>query len=169
MAANNNSKNKRLVLNDSLLEIIRDGDFRSQKNEEEVKEQEILKNKFEQLQQIRYQEQIVFNQKEEQVENQIRNIQQELKNLAGSVKNLDKNIDKAIEQIPAHPGTYHLNFLEKIKQAIILLKKHVEEASVWLEVFSQRTAKKRGYWGQFKKSGTQWSSSSERYVATSVG
>jgi vacuolar-type H+-ATPase subunit I/STV1 len=169
MAPNNNSKNKRATLNDSLLEIIREGGLRSQKNTEELEEQELFKKKFEQLQQVRYQEQVVFNQKEQQTQNQVKAIQQELKALAGSVKNLDKEVDKAVEQIPAHPGVYHLNFLEKLKQAVVLLKKHVEEASTWLELFNRKQAKKRGYWPQAQKLGTQFSQSSERYVATSVG
>lgn len=169
MVVNNNSKNKRTKLNNSLLEILREGGFPSQKNNEEANEQELYKEKFEQLQQVRYQEQIVFNQKEQQTQNQVKSIQQELKSLAGSVKNLDKEVDKAIEQIPVHPGVYHLNFLEKLKQAVILLKQHVEEASSWLELFNRKQAKKRGYWPQARKLGTQFSESSERYVATSTG
>ena len=169
MAPNNNSKNKRATLNDSLLEIIREGGLPSQKNTEEMEEQELFKKKFEQLQQVRYQEQIVFNQKEQQTQNQVKAIQQELKALAGSVKNLDKEVDKAVEQIPLHPGVYHLNFLEKLKQAVVLLKKRVEEASSWLELFNRKQAKKRGYWPQTRKLGTQFSESGERYVATSVG
>lgn len=169
MASNNNLKNKRATLNDSLLEILREGGLPSQKNNEETGKQELYREKFEQLQQIRSQEQIVFNQKEQQSQNQVKAIQQELKTLATSVKNLDKEVDKAIEQIPVHPGVYHLNFLERLKQAVALLRKRVEEASTWLELFNRKQAKKRGYWPQAQKLGTQFSQSSERYVATSVG
>jgi len=169
MAPNNNSKNKRATLNDSLLEIIREGGLPTQKNSEELEEQELFRKKFEQLQQVRYQEQVVFQQREQQTQNQVKAIQQELKSLANSVKNLDKEVDKTVEQIPAHPGVYHLNFLEKLKQAVVLLKQRVEEASSWLELFNRKQAKKRGYWPQVQKQGTQFSQSGERYVATSVG
>ena len=169
MAPNNNSKNKRATLNDSLLEIIREGGLPTQKNSEELEEQELFRKKFEQLQQVSHQEQVVFQQREQQTQNQVKAIQQELKSLANSVKNLDKEIDKAVEQIPVHPGVYHLNFLERLKQAIILLKQRVEEASSWLELFNRKQAKKRGYWPQVQKQGTQFSQSGERYVATSVG
>ncbi len=169
MAPKNNLKNKKATLNDSLLEILREGGFPSRKNQQEIEEQELYREKFEQLQQVRSQEQIVFNQKEQQNQDKIKTIHQELKALAASVKNLDKEVDKAIEQIPVHPGVYHLNFLEKLKQAVALLRKRVEEASTWLELFNRKQAKKRGYWPQAKKLGTQFSQSGERYVATSVG
>ena len=169
MAVNNAHKNKGSNFNDSLLEIIRDGDFRPQKNEKDIKGQELLEKKFEKLQQVRYQEQIIFNQKDQETQNQVKTIQQEIKALVKSVKNLDTEIDKTVEQIPVNPGVYHLNFLEKLKQAIILLRKHIEEASTWLEFFNHKQAKKRGYWSQAKKLGTQFSQSSERYVATSIG
>jgi hypothetical protein len=169
MAPNKNLKNKRATLNDSLLEILREGGFPSQKSQQEIEEQEAYREKFEQLQQVRSQEQIVFNQKEQQNQSKVKAIQQELKTLAASVKNLDKEVDKAVEQMPVHPGVYHLNFLEKLKQAIVLLRKRVEEASSWLELFNRKQAKKRGYWPQAQKLGTQFSQSGERYVATSVG
>ena len=166
MASPISPKTKGGAANDSLLEIIREWDGRSKNIPEEEK---LPQKKFERLQQVHYQEQVVFNQKNQETQAQIKAIQEELKGLAGSVKNLDKEIDKTIEQIPVKPGVYHINFLEKIKQAIILLKKRVEDASTWLEAFNQKSAKKHAYWGQFKKSGTQFSQSSERYVATSVG
>jgi len=166
MASPTGPKTKGGATNDSLLEIIREWDSRSKNIPEEEK---LLQKKFERLQQVHYQEQVVFNQKNQETQVQIKAIQEELKSLAGSMKNLDKEIDKAIDQIPVKPGVYHVNFLEKIKQAIILLKKRVEDASTWLEAFNQRAAKKRDYWPKAKTLGTQFSQSSERYVATSVG
>ncbi len=166
MASPISPKTKGGAVNDSLLEIIREWDGRSKNIPEEEK---LLQKKYERLQQVHYQERVVFNQKNQETQVQIKAIQEELKGLAGSVKNLDKEIDKTIEQIPVQPGVYHVNFLEKIKQAIILLKKRVEDASTWLEAFNQKSAKRHAYWGQFKKSGTQFSQSGERYVATSVG
>ena len=166
MASTTGPKSKGGAVNDNILEIIREWDGRSKNSQEEEK---TLQKRVERIQQVHYQEQVVFNQKNEQTQNQIKSIQEELKGLASSVKNLDKEIDKAIEQIPVKPGIYHVNFLEKVRQSIFLLKKRVEDASTWLEAFNQKSAKKHGYWNQFKKSGTQWSLSNERNVATSVG
>jgi predicted RNase H-like nuclease (RuvC/YqgF family) len=166
MASTIGPKSKGGAVNDNILEVLREWDGRSKNSQEEEK---TLQKRFERIQQVHYQEQVVFNQKNEQTQSQIKSIQEELKGLASSVKNLDKEIDKAIEQIPVKPGIYHVNFLEKVRQAIFLLKKRVEDASTWLEAFNQKSAKKHGYWNQFKKSGTQWSLSNERNVATSVG
>jgi len=165
MASNNIPKTKGGAVNDNLAEIIREWDGRSQNTSEE----RLLRQKFEGLQQTHYREQIIYNQKQQETQKEIKNIQGELKGLAGSIKNLDKEIDKAIEQIPVSPGVYHVNFLEKIRQAIVSLKKRVEEASTWLEVFNQKLAKKHGYRPLAQKLGTQYSQSGERYVATSVG
>ncbi|MCX6725825.1 MAG: DUF5660 domain-containing protein [Candidatus Shapirobacteria bacterium] len=165
MASNYDPKQQR-VTSDSLNEKFREGDF-SPKNTSE--EEKILQQKLEKFQQNRYQEQIVFNQENQTVQAKIKGIVQELKSLAQSIKKLDKEIDKAIETVPAQAGIYHLNFLEKIREALMLMKKNVENASSWLEVFNQKSAKKHGYWQQYKKSGTQWSLSNERNVATSVG
>lgn len=166
MASPISSKTKGGIANNNILEILREWDGRSKNIPEEEK---ILQKRYERLQQVHYQGEVIFSQKNQETQAQIKAIQEELRGLASSVKNLDKEIDKTIEQIPVQPGIYHVNFLEKIKQAIILLKKRVEDASTWLEAFNQKSAKRHGYWGQFKKSGTQFSQSSERYVATSVG
>lgn len=165
MASNYNPKQQG-VSNDSLNEKFREGDFRSKNASEEEK---ILQQKLEKSQQNRYQEQVVFNQENQTAQTKIKEIVQELKSLAKSIKNLDKEVDKAIETVPVQAGIYHLNFLEKIREALILMKKNVENTSSWLEVFNQKSAKKHGYWQQYKKSGTQWSLSNERNVATSVG
>jgi FtsZ-binding cell division protein ZapB len=165
MASNN--KPNQFGVYDSLIEKIREGDFRPKNNSEEEKKNQ---QKFERIQQNRYQGETIFHQKDEKTKIQIKNIQEELKSLVGSVKNLDKEIDKAIENIPMiNTGIYHLNFLDKIRQTILLLKKNVDNASNWLETCNQKAGKKQNYWQHYKKSGAQWSLSSERNVATSVG
>ena len=165
MASPTGPKTKGGAANDNLLEIIREWDGRPQNTSEE----KLVKQKFERLELTHHQEQIVYNQKQQETQTQIKNIQGELKGLASSIKNLDKEIDKAIEQIPVKPGIYHVNFLEKLRQALFLLRKRVDDASTWLEAFNQKSAKKHGYWHKTKSFGTQFSQSSERYVATSVG
>jgi len=167
MASNNHPKQRISNRSDSLTEKIRELDFRSNFGEEEEKSN--LKKHSERLWQNRYQEQVIFNQKNQESQNQIKNLQAEIKGLASSVKNLDQEIEKAVENIPEQAGIYHLNFLEKLKEAVVLLRKRVDEASSWLEVFNQKSAKKRGYWSGVKKSGTKFMFSADRQVATSVG
>jgi predicted RNase H-like nuclease (RuvC/YqgF family) len=167
MASNNYPKQRVNNRNDSLNEKIRELDFRSDFGQDEEKNN--LKKHSERIQQNRYQEQIIFNQKNQENQKQIKNLQSEIKKLASSVKNLDQEIEKAVENIPVEAGIYHLNFLEKLKEAIVILRKSVENASSWLEVFNQKSAKKHGYWAGVKKSGTKFMFSADRQVATSVG
>jgi predicted RNase H-like nuclease (RuvC/YqgF family) len=167
MASNNYPKQKGGVTSDTLVEKIREVDFRS--NFEGKEEKNNLEKKLERLQQNKYQEQIIFNQKNQETQSQIKNLQTEIKGLASSVKNLDKEIDKAVENMPQQAGVYHLNFLEKLKEAIVLLRKRVDEASTWLELFNQKSSKKHGYWAGVKKGGSKFLLSVDRQVATSVG
>ena len=168
MTTQADSKKKGGVVNDILLEILREGGSRQKKAEpEKTSQEELLRRQFEQLQVIHRQEHLIFTRKHQEEQLKIKTLQEELKELIESVKNLDNQIEKTVAQIPVEPGVYHLNFFEKLRQFIYLLRKRVEEANSWLEVFNKRTAK--GYWARFRKSGTQWSLSSERYVATSVG
>ena len=154
------------AFNQSILEIIRDeGDNHLDPLKENSKE---TQEKLEQLQFIKSQEKLIYTQKDQEEETKIKEILEEIKALKKGLKNLDKEIDKTIEQAPVAIGTYHINFFEKIKENLVLLRKKVEETSSWLEVFNKRTAKKN-YWSSFKKTGTQWSMSGERYITTSVG
>jgi hypothetical protein len=78
-------------------------------------------------------------------------------------------LSTAIEEEVTTPGTYHLNFFEKLKQFIILMRKQVQDSQSWLEMSYSRKKAQNGYWSGFKKSGTKFSLSSERYMATSSG
>jgi len=156
------------AVNKSNLEIIREGDFRPKNETTENENQENFKQQLERLQFNQSQERLVFQQKNFNEEQKVKDLINQIKQLSKSVKVLDNQIEKTIEQTPVNLGSYHLNFFQKIKEMLILAKKNVDQATVWLETFNKRKNKKN-YWSQFKKSGTQWSLSNERYVATSVG
>lgn len=118
---------------------------------------------------VRQEERLVFKQEEQKTRLQIKAIQEELKKLAESTKDLAKEVEIASKLEPVEPGVYHLNFFERLKQAIIIFRKNIEDSANWLTLFNQR-AKKRGYyWTQFKKSGTKFMLSAERYTATQAG
>lgn len=95
-------------------------------------------------------------------------VRRELKTLAASVKKLNSQIERAIEDIPAHPGVYHVNFLERLRGVIMTIRQNVEDGASWLAVWTSRK-KKRQYWGLYKKHGTSFGLSSERNVATQAG
>ncbi|MBM3205870.1 hypothetical protein FJZ41_03430 [Candidatus Shapirobacteria bacterium] len=159
------SQNKKRGVTDSALEKIREWELRAEKQQKEE-----LAQRYERLQTIHQQDRLIFSQKEQAKDNQIKNIQEELKKLASSIENLDQEVQKAVAQTPVETGVYHVTFFEKLKNLILLLRKQVEDSTSWLAVFNQR-AKKRNpyYWAQVGKSGTKFMLSPDRNVATSVG
>jgi hypothetical protein len=111
----------------------------------------------------------VFDRNEEEVKKQIKDLQEQLKALAKDLAGLSQSMSNAIEAEVAAPGTYHLNFFEKLKQVIMLMRKQVQESQSWMEMSYARKKAQNSYWTGFKKSGTKFSLSSERYMATSSG
>lgn len=167
--AKKTSKRNGGAFNQSILEIIREeGDNHLDLLKENDKEKENLQKKLEQFQFVKNQEKLIYAQKHQEEKEKIKEILEEIKALKKGIQNVDQEIDKATEQIPVVAGTYHLNFFEKMKEILTLLRKNIEEANSWLEVFNKRMTKKN-YWAQLQKTGTQWSMSGERYITTSVG
>lgn len=118
---------------------------------------------------LQYQEKTLWSNEKEEIRWQIAQILKELKKLAQATQNLSKEVDIAIEQTPVEPGKYHLSFLEKLKQTLVLLRKRVTDSATWLAAFNQKVRKRNYYWAQVRKSGTKFMLSQERYMATQVG
>lgn len=111
----------------------------------------------------------IFDRKEEEVKAKISAIKEQLKLLIKELAGMDKELEKAIEEEIVNPGTYHLNFFEKLRKFLIDLRKRVADSANWLEISSQRKAAQQGYWGNVKKSGTKYMLSQERTLATQAG
>lgn len=118
---------------------------------------------------VRQEERLVFKQEEQKTRLQIKAIQEELKKLAESTKDLAKEVEIASKLEPVEPGVYHLNFFERLKQAIIIFRKNIEDSASWLALFNQRAKRRSYYWSQVRKSGTKFMLSAERYTATQAG
>jgi len=161
-----NPKNikRRAVASDNFLEALRDlgGGVT------EEKERRFL-NFNQEFLGLKQQEKIIWTRQEQETRLQVATILEELKKLAKSVKQLDQEVEVATAQVPVEPGIYHLSFFEKLRQTIILFRKRVEESVNWLAAFNQRAKKRNHYWGQFKKSGTKFLLSQERYMSTQAG
>lgn len=89
----------------------------------------------------------------------------ELKALAAAIKTLNQDVQKAIAEVPVDPGIYHLNFLDRIRGMMKILREQIEDSRSWLSLSTQRK-KKKGYWGMYKKHGTKFGLSSERSPST---
>jgi hypothetical protein len=118
---------------------------------------------------IRKREQLIWSHHEQETKQQITAILEELKKIAASTQNLAQEIQVAAEQVPVDPGVYHLNFFQRLRVALVELRKRVEESATWLSAFNQKSKKRNYYWGQFKKSGTKYTLSQERYMSTQIG
>ena len=99
---------------------------------------------------------------------QIEAIRAELKALAASVKSLNMEVQKAVIEAPVAPGVYHLNFFEKLRSFLQILRQQIDDSRTWLSMQNNRKQKK-GYWGMYKKHGTTFGLSNERSLATSAG
>ena len=111
----------------------------------------------------------VYDRREEAVKKQIESLRNELKALASELAAISLSIQKAIEEEISHPGTYHVNFFEKLRFLIVTIRKKANDSQSWLDISMQRKASKNVYWGNVKKSGTKYMLSSERNMVTNVG
>jgi hypothetical protein len=102
------------------------------------------------------------------IKQKIEAVRQELVALSASVKKLNTEIDKAVNEIPINPGVYHLNFLERLKNVIKMMRENIDDGQSWLQSFNSRKQKKQ-YWGMYKKHGTSFGLSNERTLATQAG
>lgn len=110
----------------------------------------------------------VVKQEEQGLSQKIEAVRQELKMLAASIKQLNSEVGRAVTEVPVTPGVYHLNFFERLKGILKVLREQVNDSRSWLSLWSNRKEKKQ-YWGLYKKHGTKFGLSSERTMATQAG
>ena len=115
------------------------------------------------------QERSIFKRAEQEVRLEIEAVRTEIVKLIKTVKGMSREVEIAAMQAPVEPGSYHLNFLEKLRETVIFLTKNIRESFNWLSVCNQRAKKRGHYWSQVHKSGTKFMLSQERYMATQAG
>ena len=118
---------------------------------------------------IRREEKIIYSREQQQIKLQIKTLQEKIKQLAKEQAGLMAEAEKAAFQAVANPGTYHLNFFERLINLLELARKKISESKTWLQLSNQRSKRRSHYWGQVKKSGTKFMLSQERYMATQSG
>lgn len=133
------------------------------------KELDIRRQERVHAQRIIRQEKLVFSRKQVEVKRQITSIQEELQLLVKEAGLVSQEVQVAVEQVVVNPGIYHVNFFNKIRQLIILLRKKVADSRTWMHETNSRANRRLGYWGKVKKSGTKFMLSQERYMATQAG
>jgi hypothetical protein len=109
-----------------------------------------------------------ISEEQEKTKQQLEAVRAELSMLAKSVGKLHQEIEKAVMDVPVDPGVYHINFLERLRMIIHLIRKRVDDSSEWLQMTSSRK-KQKTYWGLYKKHGTKFGLSADRTPQTQTG
>lgn len=117
----------------------------------------------------RKEEHVLFSRADRETKLHVQALRQEIHQLAKATNELAKEVEVASFQMPSEAGTYHINFFEKLRNLIKSLRSQIQESSMWLAEWNKKAKKKNFYWGQFKKSGTNFMLSSDRQVSTQTG
>lgn len=102
------------------------------------------------------------------IKQELEAVRAELKALSATIKQFSLEVDKAIRDEPIEPGIYHVNFYQRLKSLLMLLREQIDDSRTWLMVSKGKKQKKQ-YWGLYKKHGTKFGLSSERTMATQTG
>jgi ATPase subunit of ABC transporter with duplicated ATPase domains len=139
------------------------------------KEAELERNyraKLRQTETIHRQEKVLFTREQRETQQQVTVLQEEIKKLAKATSDLASEAKEAeitaLQTLP-EVGTYHLNFFSRLRKIIAELRIQIQESSLWLAAWNKKAQKRNFYWGQFKKSGSKFLLSSDRYMATQAG
>lgn len=132
-------------------------------------ENQVLRARLQQEQSLREQEKVLFAQKSQDLKMELGALVQEVGQLAKTTQGLSKEVQIATIQAPANPGIYHVIFFEKLREFIQSFRKKIENASLWLQSYNQRAAKRRTFWGQVGQSGSKRLLSPEDYLQRSAG
>ena len=117
----------------------------------------------------RRQETLVFSKREEEVKIQIKALRGDIQKLIQVSKEVAQETEKVAFEEIVSPGTYHINFFEKIRSLLSLARIRIEESRSWLSLWQSRSKKRSHYWAQVKNSGTKFMLSQERYMSTQMG
>lgn len=137
--------------------------------EAKKKEEEIRARERAMAQQREEEQKARFDTRQKEVTREIEALRESILKIAKSIGNVSLEFEKAAFIAPANPGIYHASFFEKIKQALEIIKKRLDESATWMHTFNQRSKRLPFFWQQVKKSGTRYMLSSERYMSTSAG
>lgn len=170
--------NKKPKITDKFIEALRQSDGSPPaKDMEEQKES--LEKRYAKIssyfERVKREGREIYNREKRRTEQEIillqQEIRQELKAIKQGMERLDRELEVAAEQNIVNPGTYDLNFLQKLIRWIRLFRAKIEDANIWLTVWNQKSKKRGAFWTMFasKKGGAKFLLSSEHYLVRSAG
>lgn len=107
--------------------------------------------------------------RQEEVKKEIEAIRDAILKIAKSLGVVGHEFEKAAWDAPANPGKYHVSFFTKLKEALEIVKKRLDDSASWMHATNQRAKKMPYFWAQVAKSGTKYQFSSERYMQMGAG
>lgn len=137
--------------------------------EEQKEENKVLRQQLAHEQSLRKQEQTLVARQSQELKLQIQALTGEVTQLAVTTQGLARETQIAAIQAPANPGVYHVTFFEKLRTFIVSFRRKIENASLWMQSYNSRSAKKKTFWGQVSKSGAKRLLSNEDYLQRSAG
>jgi archaellum component FlaC len=114
---------------------------------------------------------ILFDQKQRELELTLKELREEIGHLATATDNLEKDVENIATLESTDTNEYQINFLIRVKNFIIAIRKNISQASIWVEAFAAKKKKRNAFWSTAnnkKKGGTQYMFSDEHSAARSV-
>lgn len=128
-----------------------------------------LRNKLRQSETVKRDERVIFTRKERETQTQVKSLQDEIVKLAKATGEIAKEAQITAMNVQASPGTYHLNFFERLIIIVRNLRSQIQDSSFWLASWNKKAQKKNTYWKSFKKSGSSFLLHHDRNVSTQAG
>lgn len=121
-----------------------------QKAEEQTKKEALRKKLHDRINPVDTRD--VFNARENQVRKEIEEVRHELKLLAQELAGLHDEVEISLMSNPANPGTsgkYYLNFFQKLRAWIMMLRQKIHNARTWATQANNKKAKSKKRGGAF--------------------
>lgn len=132
-------------------------------------QENLLRNKLRQTEAVKRDERVIFTRKERETQTQVKSLQDEIVKLAKATGEIARETQIAAMNVQSAPGTYHINFFERLIIIVRNLRGQLQDSSFWLSSWNKKAQKKNTYWKSFKKSGSSFLLHHDRNVATQAG
>jgi hypothetical protein len=177
---NKSSKNKGSIPPGFFEMLKKSGEIHTPKSQEKETEskkglersREIKQSHFQRVKRL---EKEVYSRQKKETEREIEMLRQalaqEVKKLKTQGNKLRQEVQQALQNPIINPGKSDISFLENIIRFVRGLTQEAENATLWLQAWSNKRQKRGAFWSNFssKKGGAQYLLSGEHSPARSAG
>lgn len=136
--------------------------------EDEKEENKTLRAQLAREKQLRLESETYNKEQTQELMLKLTALQNEALKIGNETVSVSQEVKIALMQVSVDPGTYHVNFFEKLLTFMQSFRKKIHEANLWLASANKRSRKKT-FWGQVAKGGAQRLLSGEDYSQRSAG